>query len=105
MRLPMRPESFKMSAASANTAFVIVSESYAPAGDPPCRGCGEHGKIDCHPGEWPKCWGCGAKLLYLGRVPIAECVTPTGRIDYHFKRVDFTEAGLVCTFCKKGKST
>lgn len=92
-------------ATSANPTFIVVSGSYRPADNAACRGCGEQGKIDCYPGEWPKCWGCGAKLLYLGRTPTAECVTPTGRVDYHFKRVDFTETGLVCTFCKKGKAT
>jgi len=55
----------------------------------------------CYPGSLPKCWNCGAILLYLGRTPNAPCVTPNGRVDRHMSLVSggFPGKPLRCSFC------
>lgn len=82
------------------TAFVVHEGRYKLAGDPPCPSCGNCDATDCTPGEYPKCWGCGAIMLFRGRTPKAPCVSPSGRIDGHMKYVKGHSKGRMrCAFC------
>jgi hypothetical protein len=90
------------------TAWRLIHGHYYVPEDVTCRGCeGGWDKIDCYPGSYPRCYlGCGAILLYLGRVPSAPCVTPNGRIDGHMSyvrsHVNGRELGqLICDFCRR----
>lgn len=68
------------------------------------RGCScgaDPSLVNCHPGRFPKCGGCGKTLLFLGKVPDAPCVTPNGRIDGHGAYVRFVGGKTICDFCKK----
>ena len=96
----MQPESSRRQVETNAETFVVKDGTYHT--EAPCRKCGESGKIKCYPGAWAQCWNCGAKLLYLGRVPEASCVSPSGRIDVHMKRVKFVDGQMVCNFCNTG---
>jgi hypothetical protein len=90
-------------------SFRLVNGYYRPAEGHTCRRCGnaDPEMVRCYPNSFPQCIRCNAKLLYLGRVPSAECVTPNGRIDGHMKYVNVKwsktgkPSGLLCAYCGK----
>ena len=90
---------------SLGTAWRVVHGHYQVPEGATCRGCGGAAdRIDCYPGAYPRCrLGCGAILLYLGRVPSASCVSPNGRIDGHmsYVRGGFPGVKMTCAFCTK----
>jgi hypothetical protein len=95
-----------MTAAATPPAFVVVAGCYTTTAHPACTLCQSSDKITCWPGRFPKCWGCGAVLLYLGRVPEAPCVDGGGHITSHMKYVRRLRSGrFVCHFCGKGEKT
>lgn len=89
----------------AVTAWRIVHGHYQLPENVTCRGCGgAWDRIDCYPGRYPRCYlGCGAILLYLGRVPSADCISPNGRIDGHmtYVRGGWPGRPMTCDFCGK----
>ena len=79
----------------------VVSQlgTYEPASPYACRNCGSTLRPYCYPGQYAKCRECNRILLYMGRVPSAPCVTPTGRIDCHGKQVRIIYGISSCDFC------
>jgi hypothetical protein len=83
--------------------FHVVDGQYKPD-TAHCRACGRDDTIKCHPGRWPQCWNCNAKLIYMGKTPTAKCVTPSGMINQHGKMIKSSgEIGALgfCAFCGK----
>lgn len=84
-------------------SFVVDNGRFQPT-DKHCRSCGAEDTITCYPGRWPQCWNCNAKLIYLGKTPEAECVTPSGLINKHGRMIKGSgKLGdpHVCAFCNK----
>lgn len=84
-------------------SFIVEHGKYRL--DVPCPVCEATDGWSCYPGEWPKCWRCGVKVLRFGRTPNAKCVSPNGRIDGHLTYVKTGKKGtLVCAFCGRAGS-
>lgn len=84
------------------SSFEIVGGVYKLVNkDHKCRHCGSLDSVTCFPGEFAKCYRCGFILLYLGRVPSAECVTPSGMVNQHGRRGMIIDGEWVCGFCKR----
>lgn len=96
------------------TAWRVFQGTYQPPEDVACRSCGFIARLvpegsytfRCYPGTFAQCGGCGAILLYLGRVPDAPCIRPNGRIDGHglYVRTHVNGKKLpkpVCDFCRE----
>lgn len=89
---------------STVSEFVLVHGAWKPI-DARCLACGKPDALQCHPGDYPKCFSCRAIILRLGRAPSAECATPNGRVDGHMAYVRMRESGeWVCAFCGRGES-
>lgn len=91
----------KTSIVDAEKYEIVNDKGFYEVLEGTCKSCGESTNFKCHPGEWVQCIGCGAKLIYFGKVPNHDCVTPSGRIDCHMQRVDWNDGKYVCTFCKQ----
>jgi hypothetical protein len=87
--------------------FVVKDGFFVVDGDDRCRACGSTESLRCFPNTFPQCWRCNAKLVYLGRVPSAPCVTPNGRVDGHgaYIKTGFSlsegKPFSICAFCER----
>lgn len=81
--------------------FHVTEHGQYKPDDATCKSCGMVDRINCHPGQFPKCWNCNSILVYLGKPPDAECVTPTGMIDKHRSMVNMKDGVMMCHFCGK----
>lgn len=83
-------------------SFVVNKNGfYEPSEPHACKSCGATDMLTCYPDSYPRCGRCGGILMYLGRVPRAECVTPNGRVDGHGMYVRIKDGRTYCDFCKK----